>query len=355
MKKTLLILTVFTLAIISCKKDEKNIAVATPIDGRNAISSSFQRTQSCAQALHDGDFTSFLTSAFGPQENKEIDWEFVSELLELFEDTYINGELYEEKRINFAQYAGIYTWNSGQNNFTRTPSSSIFRINLPSKGDVPQVLDLSMQIENFNEIESRFDGVTYFVPNSINAHVLWKEKVIFRWEVNNLTLNQSGSSTLPVSFQSEIQTPPYTHTINLSRNNSRKYTLNYSLAANGGCLYEINLTATSNIDTYEEFVLENNLLLVNGSVVFPEITYVFNANMAEIFTQEEPTASQINRYASADIMSNTGVKLAELSAVTRDGDLKVDIVYSDNTRENFEERIEEEIALLGNIFEDVFE
>jgi hypothetical protein len=355
MYKILLFIAVCAITLASCKKDGDNTDVATATDGRSAINSSFQKTQSCAQALHDGDFVDFLVAAFDLQENEEIDGEFVSDMLKTFEETYISNGFYADNRVNFDQYQGIYSWDSSQGNFTKQASNTVFEIHAPSKESAQTTLDLTLRIDNFNEIETTVDGEVYYVPNAITTSVSWKNKVVFSWMINNLTVDPTGSTTLPISFYSEIYLPPYTHTINLTRNNTRKYTLNYSLAANGGCSYEINLTGTSNTDTYEEFVLEDNLILINGSIVLPDVTYVFNANTEALSNEEDISATDLNRHASVNVMSNSGVKLAELLAVDRNGDIGVDIVYSDNSRENFEDMLTDEAELLGNIFEDLFE
>ena len=351
MKKIIPILILFVAVLSGCKK-EKSSSSITPKDAKAAIEQSFSSLQSCAQAAKQGKFLSFVSDAINEDQNQDIDVDWVDDLLVQFEEQYIEGEFYEGNRVNEERYNGVYTWDKLKSEFVKATNQNKFEIRMPSKPDNQDNLNLIVSVDNFNEIPAKIDGEEYYVPSSFHVMFSLNGSVIFSFALNELTIDPSGNTTLPIRADISVSSPPYSHNLVLSRSSARQYFLAYNTEAGGACTYGVNLTANSNTDTYEEFDIEEHLETVSGNIQISQVSYEFSVNVKALVSEEDITAADINREASVNVVAVGGEKLAELQAVDRNDGIEVDLVYSDNSRVNFFEYIEQEFEKLEGTFDD---
>ncbi|MGB0167490.1 MAG: hypothetical protein ACPF8V_11615 [Luteibaculum sp.] len=349
MKRILCFSVFVALLFTACKKDKNKEEVANPVDAKAAMENSLQNIKGCAQTLHDGELADFFMILI-EEGNADFDVDWVESLLEILEDQYFSDEFYENNEVNFSSYAGIYVWNPSSESFTKTTNSNMVQISLPTNPSNQSNLNLVGKIENYSEKTAIIDGESYKIPASLSASVTYNGTELAGIGLDELSLDNGSSTTLPVSLVASFRTAPYTHFVALSRANSKKYTVNYSLENSGACRFEVNLTGESNTDSYEDFDIEQNLVSVTGNILAGGLRYEFVVDPEGLF-EDNLTAADYNQALSVNIKQN-GTKIGELNAVDRNDGVEVDIVYSDGSREDFIVKSEQLLEDIEDIFSD---
>lgn len=345
MKKTLLLAGIFGTLLFACKKEtEENASNTNTVE---AINDNFKALINCSQAAHDGDFSQMIKSLYNDDTPDNIDGYWMEDIAEILSDQHLDDyPFYENNEINFHQYTGIYTWDPMNYNFIKQESNSTFEVNFPGSPETTNN-DFRITVENYSETQGRIDGEAIVLPKTLEVSLFEDNKEIIGITLNSLILDQSGNSTLPVGLNMVAFSAPFSHTVSLSRTDAKHYSVNYQLENQGGCVYALNLNASSNTSTYEEFDIETNLVHVNGNFDAQGLRYQFSFNAAAM-NYDDPSTDDINRNIDVNILKN-GEKIGELLWTDNE---EIMLVSHDGSQHNFEEIVTPHLETIESIFSD---
>ncbi len=355
MKKVILLALPAILLFACSKPKNSDVAKLTPAQAKEAVAVSFQSFQSCAQHAKDGDFLAMIREIGGTDMSQyDIDIDYLEELVDVYNETYNEEvEFYEGNRVNPNQFFGIYKWNSAQERFDKTNSNDRFEIHLPAKPENASNLNVVLSVDNFSEKAGKIDSEEYYFPESFRVRATYDGKLIAGITLSDLSVDPSGASTLPVSFLMEVETPPYVNTFSISRRSARDYTVTMNIESDGACKYALSVNGKSNTDTYEDFDPEENLESVSGTLQISQVVYSFSANTKNIDWEGDLSVDELNREISASVKKTNGDKIGDLELVDLgDDEVGINIVYSDGSRQDFIQLLEDELDKLDGTFSD---
>lgn len=341
--KALLLALVFVVS--GCKDDKEEDKVF--VDPAEAVERNLFLLEDCAAVLHDGDFAQLVKLLTNDTETDGVDFTWLEEVLDILSEQYFSDyPFYDNNEINFQNYEGVYTWDASSDQFTKVASPGKMEV-LVSGSYGSSSNDFRLVLEGLSETTARIDGEQFQVPTGLTSSVYWKNTRIAGLTIDHLTIDPTGNTTLPVSFRAEVYTAPFTHTFQVSRSDSKNYQARFEMENNGGCSYELFVSAVSNVSTYENFELEENLVSASGYFDAQGLKYQFAMNGA-IMQLDDPTNAEINEYIDVDLYSG-GEKIGELFL---NADDQVMLVSNDGTQTNAEDLLMPHLEAIENLFSD---
>lgn len=334
MKKLLSILLLSTLLfLISCNKDEPEDE-PTIEEIQQDIHQTFDGFVSCMQGYEDGQFSTALQS-FLMISNGNINEDYAETLTDELGEFDFN---LENTNI-LSEHSGVYDWNYSTEMWTYTANTNnelIFNFPFSANGSINNTM------VTINAYELQMLSGEYY-PIKFIASIEKDGNEFFNIDLDNATYEVSTEEVIPTSFELEILTAPMTHNFTLTKLANNEFKFDYSSHNDNSCDTTISIDATSigsnmiNIEDVEDL---STISMVIGHDALEIHFDVQSDNLSSI---DNPTAVQINQLVDAKVFLNNS-EIGELEVSDENNDQVVYIVFNDDTRENVENYVNDELA-----------
>ncbi|MEO4004082.1 MULTISPECIES: hypothetical protein [unclassified Flavobacterium] len=350
-KKLLLGLTVFAAILYSCSSDSSSDSSAsTPesvADAKQNITNTFNSFYNCLNTLDDGELSNFILYSLFNSGNQDYNDSWIKNLSNKFEGQY--GKMFLNNKLQFANRAGVYVWNSTSQSWTKQAASNIITLRFPSRQN-HSGNDAEFSLNAYNDTSVSYTSETYWLPTLVNFTLKRDNNLVFSLNASNITFNVNTNFSMPTNADVVIYTAPYTHNFSWRRNSAVDFQLNYTSATPQGCTNSIVTNVKLKHSDYGNITSISDVKTANGTVSVGDLKIVYAANIEAITAYENPTPAQINNNTNAEVYYNNA-KIGNLIYDEVNGTTKIYIVYADGTRENVDVYVGDFETKIRAIFE----
>jgi hypothetical protein len=340
---TLLILTLLTLT--ACDSNGGESGNTTVQQDQQNIEASLDALLDAARDMEEGSFSQFVKTFAGANEGNYQNEDWAENMIDELDPLVAVDD---EDRLAFDDNQGRYAWNASAEAWEQTGNSGNFVLEFPTSPS-ESVNDATLTVTSYEDQRVVFaddgefeDADEVWLPTSAEA-----EMTVGGERVGGVTLNEAQYATgdfgIPTSVDLQIETAPFTHQIQWTRNEPTDFDLNVTLQ-NGG-EQVLNLTANAGIadDDYADFEPEEDLESLSGTLSFGGgMRIEFDGTLGRLLQLDDPSPAQINEALNAVLFYNDQ-RIGELEYRERQEAASEDetaqeegvyIVYKDETSEN---------------------
>ena len=334
MKKLQNILLVALISAItlfhSCSSEDSNNDSSTTVtEDQQNIEASMGLLLNCLDTFEDGAFSTELQDFFNIA-NGEIYSDYADLLLDQLDVFNIEFE-----NFNYSSHVGNYNWNATTQEWDFTNNTNNTMVFMFPHDENSTANNVELAITSYTSQIVTFDGENSEFPTALTGHIKKNNVELFNISLSNVVYEVNSNFSFPSNLDLSINTAPFTHTINLSRNSSTEFNFSYGLQNNGSCVTSITSTIVLNTSDYANIVGFEDFSHAFGTVLHQDFEVRYSAeidNLAVIDGDLTPT--QINQYINADAYYNNA-KVGDLVYnEDTNGDVFVTIIYQDGTSDD---------------------
>lgn len=340
--------------ILTVGCDDGDVNGADPDEARQAITAAFGHLNSCLVDLRDSagmqavlDFV-LLRDGYAESE----DW--VEDLATKLAEALALESIEDSRRYDFYAHAGTYTWSYLLNQWSASgePTDAIV-LSFPAR-ETSSVNNAAVTLSNYADTTVQLDGELYGAPTSLNMSAEVDDAEVMSFD-GAVTYNMTGLP-LPTLADISIGVAPFALDLAYRRPTDTRFTASLTFGTGGTCDLAANAEVNLVHADYETIEGARDFDNVSLTLRIDDVALEIVADVDELADIEEPSAAQINRYVSAQIVQGN-TKLADVVVTRVDyewGDLEeltIRIVFSDESRDAFEvytdpfaEQVEEDFA-----------
>jgi len=349
MKKIFFSVLVMVMAIIySCSSDSSSNSSATTVaqDKQNIVNT-INGFYSCLNTLDDGDLSNFLLYSLFNNTNQVYNDSWIKTLTDKFELQY--GDIVINDKLQFANRAGVYTYNVNTQAWTKVSNSSVITLKFPSRQNQTSI-DSELSLNSYSDTSTSYNSSTVWLPTAANLTLKRDNNTVFSLSLSNVTFDVNANFTMPTNADITIYTSPFTHTFQWRRTSSTDFQLTYNSTTPQGCGTSIVTNVKLKDADYGNITsVKEDLKTVSGTIIEGDLKIVYAINTDAISAITNPTPTQINNYSDAEVFYNN-VKIGDLTYQEINGQSEIFIVYSDGTTENVNVYVSDFEDQVRNIF-----
>jgi len=344
------ILTLFAifgiLVFVSCNKDEKEMSTE---EAKKEILTVSQEMAAMVNGMQEGEamngINDFLViakkSVFKYEDQNWFDTLFLA-LESQIDFKNLNSEISNQKRFNYSNYLGRYTWDFETKLWVKTSSNSII-LEFPSS-EAATTNNAVITIDSYSDEMITMEGKTAWLPS----------EVYFKIEKDGIKLmsidlaEASYSNEFPYVNKLDVTIffAPVTEHFKFEVKTKRELYASQKLSDAVSTLgAEITLSLLKDLDSYFDETYFNTLV---GNVYFNEFSAKFNVNLANIINySDDPSEAQVNEDLKVDFY----VKDQKLGYLFAENE-RFYLVYNNGDKELIDRAFADVIIALENAFED---
>jgi hypothetical protein len=256
--------------------------------------------------------------------------EFATLLGEKLDDKVDFDAIEENKRFDFASYAGKYTWSKSKEVWDRTSHTSI-AVYFPSS-EAAAANDCEAGITAYTDVRCDIEGKTVYLPTKASAYFSKGGATLASADV---TADYTGRG-IPKTATANVYAKPVKLNASLSQETASKYKASVAIADEDDDNNNLSITAeavlSNAIDSYTDFddcqinnlhfTVTQSALAIKGSI---DLKTLNNTN--------NPSTEDINKLINFEVSYNNQ-KTGTLQVEEVGGDRYLFIYYKDGTKEN---------------------
>jgi hypothetical protein len=178
--------------------------------------------------------------------------------------------------FDFAASQGEYVWNADSETWEAGESSTDVVLRGPGSESAASN-NAVLTVRDYADTRVTINGEDAFLPARVDARVVVDGDEVAAVRLSEVTYDTGGDVPIPVDFDLEIVTAPFTHTVSVTQVSSTSFTLNVGISnAASEVVFGTTATLTLASDDYETLDnedFENGTLTVNlGSGLTVEAT-----------------------------------------------------------------------------------
>lgn len=343
MKKLLLLLVAFTI-LFSCDSGEGPEDEPTIEEIQQDIHNTFDAFVACTQNFEEGRFSSSFQNFF-LLNHGETNSEYADELADELDNFDFDLE-----NFSMSDHSGVYNWDANLETWLYTENTSnklVFNFPFTS---TQTVNNTTITIDNYTVQEFMVNGDLEYYPTKLLGSIQKDNNEIFNIDFDNATYTSTDGDITPTNFELEIRTSPMTHTYILSQNSSNQLEFDYSAHNDNGCETTFSIDASSTISNITLIEDLDEFNVISGNIGHGNLDIRFNADVNSLGNLDEPTVDQINQFLEAKVYLGNS-EIGELEYSDENDDIVIYILFSDGTRENVTNYVNDDLA---NQLETVF-
>lgn len=330
--KTLLAVLSFLVIFSSCQQEpdpNPPTGPTTVAEDKAFLNATVTNTLNCIRTVRDGTtlqaFVRFLALSNGTVGNEV----WVENMLDELELKMGVLELNDpDKKFNFSNYWGTYTWNSTTSTFTKTPATGIF-INFPS--EPAQVLNnVNIRFTTYTDGLYQANAENIYLPTVVKINML-KDNV----EIVNVDYTgnfSSGNFPSPISVILNIKVSPQTYKITVTRLSNVIFNTKVELFG-GDCSAVLDKKVIFLNDDYNNLDISEDLSKVEATYTKGDFIVKGNWDARAYYLFPNPNTNEINSTFTCSVYKATE-KIGDLRFKDVSGSRKLYIYYKDNTSED---------------------
>lgn len=333
-KKLLLGLAVFATVLYSCSSESSSSSSDSPTtvsEDKQNIASTFDGFYNCLNSLDDGELSNFLLYSLFNSGNQEYNDSWIKSLSNKFEAQY--GNVFVNNKLQFANRAGVYVWNTTSQSWTKQAASNIITLKFPSRQNQTGN-DAEFSLNTYNDTSVSYNSEVYWLPTQVNLTLKRDNNLVFSLNATNITFDVNTNLSMPTNADIVIFTAPYTHNFSWRRTTPVDFQLTYNSATPQGCTNTIVTNVKLKHSDYGNITsVRDGIKTANGYIAVGNLKITYAANVEAIATYDDPTPAQINNNTNAEVYYNN-YKIGNLIYDESNSGSKIYIVYADGSREN---------------------
>jgi hypothetical protein len=262
--------------------------------------------------------------------------------------SYYTSGRSKEGGFDFAANAGIYTWNADLEEFEKTATSDIIKIQYPSEGSTTNNAELRLNAYEEQEFYDEEFGEYYYEPTSIDAELL-----VDAAKVASLQFSATWDpSETPLTADITAMVTPFTATASFDVTSSTKNTLSASLKRDSQTIFSTSVEVLySGTEKSDE-----DIKTVTGFVQLIDLKIEGGINVEGI-DQAQGEVVDLNEFVSLKVTTdgkNVG-KIVFKTETDSNGDESsiAYIEYSDGSQEKLEDVLKPIQDELDSIDDDI--
>lgn len=293
----------------------------------------------CMSLFERGDISNFFLDIYDDIEEDYSDFhEIMVEAIADIEDFgYLDDIDYPYEPLNLYNLYGVYEYQKTTSKWIKNASSDSSLIMSFPFFTNSQTNDGTLFVSNFEEKEVSVDD-PLFIPSKLNLELALENVVLLDVSINNIEFDMVQDIPIPDLIDIEVFTNPFYHLVNVEKNSSKEFTIEYSLLNNDGCAFSTSVQLNLLSDDYENLEdkdIDEVDILINMNSLFINII----AEPDYIFSLDDPTVTQLNNFISAKVYNQADL-IGELELYEDENeDLSIMMVFNDgseSTMESFE-------------------
>lgn len=331
----LVVILLFFL-IIRCDKDDKTEGSpqeTTVEQDKQSIENSMDGILDCMTMLKNGNAAISVKTFLKMSGGEALSEDWVQDLIDKL-DVHFNWQQIEENgRFDFANLAGIYSWdiNAFIWNYSQVSGNNKIVLQFPSNENETN-LNAVLTLHSYTDEYLNFSSDSYWFPQSLYANLVVDQNEIAWVNLSNVEYD-GGSFQIPISANIEVFTKPFTYNINYIRETPTRFHFIVGYTNGGGCVMNINAEFQITHSDYENLDLEDDLNFIEATIQHGNLKFTGSADMGTLLQMDDPTPSQVNQLVNVDVYY-MGFKIGDLEYKEFGDEEEVYIVYKDGSSEN---------------------
>jgi hypothetical protein len=301
----------------------------TVTEDKAFLNATVTNTLNCIRTVRDGTtlqaFVRFLALSNGTVGN-EVWIENMLDELELKMGTLELND--PDKKFNFSNYWGTYTWDRTTSTFTKTPATGIF-INFPS--EPTQVLNnVNIRFATYTDGLYQANAENIYLPTLVKINML-KDNV----EIVNVDYTgnfSSGNFPSPINVVLNIKISPQTYKVTISRLSNVIFNTKVELFG-GDCSAVLDTKVIFLNDDYNNLDIKEDLSKVEATYTKGDFIVKGNWDARAYYLFPNPGTNEINSTFTCSVYK-ASEKIGDLRFKDVAGSRKLFIYYKDNTNED---------------------
>lgn len=356
MRKNKLILILLSIVFVtifysSCSKNSSDPTGTTVAEDKQNITNTINSFYTCLNTLDDGDLSNFLLYSLFNSGASSYNDSWIKTVSNKFELQY--GKMILNDKLQFANRAGVYTWNNSTQSFVKTSNSTVITLIFPSKQGLT-VNNTELSLNSYSDVSTSYNSVIQWMPSAANITLKRDGVLLFSLNLSNVTFSVATNFSMPTNADVTIYTAPFTHTFTWRRIASTEFQLSYSSSTSQGCATSVLTNIKLKDADYGNITsVKDDLKAVTGTITEGNLKIVYAINTEAISAITNPTPAQINANSDAEVFYNN-TKIGDLTYNEINNKTEIFIVYSDGTSENTNVYVQDFDTKVRNIFSAYF-
>lgn len=330
--KTLLSIVTALLFFSACQQEPDPNPPSGPTtvaEDKAFLNATVTNTLNCIRTVRDGNalqaFVRFLALSNGTVGNET----WIQTMLDDLDIKMGTLELHEpDKKFNFSNYWGTYTWNRATSTFSKTPATGIF-INFPS--DPTQILNnVNIKFATYTDGLYQANAENIYLPTLVKATMLKDNVEIV--SVDYTGTFSSGNFPSPINVVLNVKVSPQTYKITITRLSNVIFNTKVELFG-GDCGATIDSKVTFLNDDYNNLDISEDLSKVEATYTKGDFIVKGNWDARAYYLFPNPTTNDINSTFTCAVYKATE-KIGDLRFKDVAGSRKLYIYYKDGSSED---------------------
>ena len=304
---TLLFITI-TCISLGCSNKKSN--VDQHIDPEETINSSLDNLIELLWLYREGSFTNRTISFLGANSGEYLSSDWVEILIDKLDEHIQHSNINNNKRFNFNQHRGTYTWNSNQGRWVKSSNNMAIILRFPSAKN-QSVNSMELHITEYTDTPVLIDGETNYLPSKARASLRHNNNEIFNMQLDNLIYVSHKYVFLPANGTLTLRMNNFVQEFTFSQNNSRHFKFEHTLRSDDKLAFGFSLNLDLRHSSYSD-LSEDDFVRLYGAVNITDLVRV-EADIAigELLIRDSLTENEINDFVGLDVYSNNN-KIAEM-------------------------------------------
>jgi hypothetical protein len=344
------------LGLVSCNKDdEKSNSQLSKNDAKQAIATFNSSASSDLQGLADADGLKAVQDFFqlvdtdDPFGRVSTDHKKVRAFFQKkgkdFRNVFVplkssSARTQGDQPYNYNESKGVYTWNPSLEQFEKTGSSDIVKIQFPTEGSATNNAELQLTAYSEKAVYDPDFDETHYEPTVLKASLFVNSvKVSYL----DLAVNWDEKG-FPLTASITFNVTPYTATVSFDVSNSTSSSLKFSLLKDQQTLIATNVT----VKYKDSSKSEESLKSVEGFVQFK------NMKLQGTVDAEAANQQQVdwNKIINVDLYSD-GKKIGDVVFVEENSEYVAYLQYADGTKEKLETVLQPVVDEINKLADDL--
>lgn len=308
-------------------------------ESQSFFESEIDLMMNCMSLFERGDISNFFLNIYDDIEEDYSDFHetMVEAIADIEDFGYLDDIDYPYEPLNLYNLYGNYEYQKTNSNWIKSGSSdSSLTMSFPFFTH-SQTNDGTLTIYNFNEKEVSIDD-PIFIPSKLNLELSLENTVLLDVSIKNVDFDMVQDIPIPDLIEFEVYTNPFTHLVNVEKNSSKEFMIEYSLLNNDGCTFSTGVQLNLLSDDYENLE-DKDIDEVDILINMNSLSINIIAEPDYIFSLDDPSVTQLNNYISAKVYNQSDL-IGELELYEDENeDLSIMMVFNDgseSTMESFE-------------------
>lgn len=250
---------------------------------------------------------------------------------------------FDLENFEMSNHSGVYNWNSSSEmwNFqSNNDNKLVFNFPFTSNGTANNT---TITIDNYEVEQFNLVSETLFYPKKMVASIEKDNNEIFNIDLDNVAYRSNGEVVSPTSFELEIITEPMTHLFVLSETSTSQFEFDYSSHNDNSCTTTFSIDASTTVNDFAFMEEIEDFADVSGKIGHGDLEIRFGAQVDNLSSINEPTATQINQLVEAKVYLNNN-EIGELEFSDANDTEIIYIVFNDDSREDVTNYVNDELA-----------